>query len=77
MGKSLDDSGDFERVFRRMAGRRNLYNIPILVGVLLKIFFNSNEYLLYSLIFILFHSVVTAVIYSARAMKHMRAADQR
>ena len=77
MGRSLDDSGDFERVFRRVAGRRNLYNIPIFVGVLLRIFFNSNEYLLYSLIFILFHSVVTAIIYSARAMKHMRAADQR
>ncbi|MEE8182697.1 MAG: sugar phosphate nucleotidyltransferase, partial [Thermoplasmata archaeon] len=34
MGRSLDDSGDFERIFRRVAGRRNLYNIPILVSIL-------------------------------------------
>jgi hypothetical protein len=25
MGRSLDDAGNFERIFRRVAGRRNLY----------------------------------------------------
>ena len=70
MGKSLDDSGDFERVFKRVASRRNLYNIPILVGVLLGI-------PLYSLVFILFHSGITAIVYSARAIKHMYAADRK
>ena len=70
MGKSLDDAGKFERIFRRVAGRRNLYNIPILVCILLGV-------PLYSLIFILFHSGITAIIYSARAMKHLHAMDKR
>ena len=68
MGKSLDDAGNFERIFRRVAGRRNLYNIPILVCVLLGV-------PLYSLVFILFHSGITAIVYSARAIKHMYAMD--
>lgn len=70
MGKSLDDAGDFERIFRRIAGRRNLYNIPILVGILLGV-------PLYSLIFILFHSGITAIVYSERAMKHMYVMDHK
>ena len=70
MGRSLDDSGGFERKFRRIAGRRNLYNIPILVCVLLGV-------PLYSLIFILFHSGITAIVYSARAMKHMYVMDRK
>jgi CDP-L-myo-inositol myo-inositolphosphotransferase len=69
MGRSLDDSGGFERIFRRVAGRRNLYNIPILLSVLLKV-------PLYSLVFIVFHSGVTAVVYSVRAFKHLHAADK-
>jgi len=68
MGKSLDDAGDFERFFRRVAGRRNLYNIPILVCILLGV-------PLYSLVFILFHSGITAIVYSARAIKHMYVID--
>ncbi|RKY76564.1 hypothetical protein DRQ00_08505 [candidate division KSB1 bacterium] len=70
MGRSLDDSGNFERVFRRFAGRRNLYNIPILISVLGGVPF-------YSLIFILFHSGITAIVYSARAIKHLYALDHR
>lgn len=70
MGRSLDDSGGFERKFRRIAGRRNLYNIPILVGILLGV-------PLYSLIFILFHSGITAIVYSARAIKHMYVMDRK
>jgi len=69
MGKSLDDAGNFERKFRRIAGRRNLYNIPILVSILLGV-------PLYSLFFISFHSGITAVVYSARAIKHMRDVDR-
>lgn len=76
MGRSLDDSGDFERRFKRIAGRRNLYNIPILVGVLLIPLYSLNA-LVYSLIFILFHSGVTAVVYSLRAIKHMRLVDYK
>ena len=70
MGKSLDDAGNFERIFRRVAGRRNLYNLPILVSILLGA-------PLYALIFILFHSGITAIVYSARAMKHMYAMDHQ
>jgi len=74
MGRSLDDSGDFERKFKRIAGRRNLYNIPILVGILLVPLYSLNA-LIYSLIFILLHSGLTAVVYSLRAIKHMYAVD--
>lgn len=66
MGRSLDDYGRFERAFRRVAGRRNLYNIPIFISILLGV-------PLYSLIFVFFHSLLTAVVYAARAIKHMRA----
>jgi len=76
MGRSLDDSGGFERKFRRIAGRRNLYNIPILVGILLVPLYSLNA-LIYSLVFIFFHSGITAVLYSLRAMKHMRAVDHK
>jgi CDP-L-myo-inositol myo-inositolphosphotransferase len=69
MGRSLDDYGRFERIFRRVAGRRNLYNIPILVSILLGA-------PLFSLIFVALHSGVTAVVYSTTAVKHMYAADR-
>ena len=69
-GKSLDDAGDFERMFRRVAGRRNLYNIPILVGILLGV-------PLYSLIFILVHSGITAIVYSSTAIRHMYVMDRK
>ena len=75
MGRSLDDSGCFERKFRRIAGRRNLYNIPILVGILLVPLYSLNA-LIYSLVFILFHSCLTAVVYSLRAIKYMYAMDR-
>jgi len=73
-GRSLDDMGDFERKFKRIAGRRNLYNIPILIGVLLVPVFSFYA-LTYSLIFILFQSGVTAIVYSIRSIKHMHAMD--
>jgi len=73
-GRSLDDSGSFERRFKRIAGRRNLYNIPIFIGVILSLFYSSSV-LLYSLIFILFHSGVTAIIYSTSAIRHLRLID--
>lgn len=69
MGVSLDVYGPFERAFRRVAGRRNIYNVYILVGVLLGM-------PLYSLIGILFHSALTAVVYAYRAAVHLHAADK-
>jgi phosphatidylglycerophosphate synthase len=68
-GISLDDAGNFERIFKRIAGRRNLYNIPIFLGILLGV-------PLYALIVILFHSGITAIIYSVRAMKHLNTLDR-
>ena len=68
MGTSLDIYGDFEKAFRRIAGRRNLYNIHILIGVLLGV-------PLYSLMSITAHSGLTAIIYAWRTAKHLRAAD--
>jgi CDP-L-myo-inositol myo-inositolphosphotransferase len=70
MGRSLDDYGNFERKFRRVAGRRNLYNIHILAWVLV-------GHPLYALATVLGHSILTAVIYALRAGIHMHAADKR
>jgi len=70
MGTSLDIYGDFEKKFRRIAGRRNLYNIHILISILLGV-------PLYSLISITVHSGLTAIIYAWRTAKHLRAADMR
>ncbi len=68
-GVSLDVYGRFERTFRRVAGRRNIYNVYILVGVMLGA-------PLYSLIAILVHSGITAVVYAFRASKHLHSADK-
>lgn len=69
-GISLDVYGRFERAFRRVAGRRNIYNVYILLGVLLGI-------PLYSLILILFHSAITAFVYANRASVHLHAIDKK
>ena len=69
MGTSLDIYGNFERIFRRIAGRRNLYNIHILIGVLLGV-------PLYSLMSITIHSGLTAIIYAWRTAKHLHASDR-
>jgi 1L-myo-inositol 1-phosphate cytidylyltransferase / CDP-L-myo-inositol myo-inositolphosphotransferase len=70
VGSSLDNYGPFERVFRRVAGRRNLYNIHILVGVLLGV----PEAALVS---IAVHATVTAVVYSVRAGLHLNRIDRQ
>lgn len=68
-GVSLDVYGRFERVFRRIAGRRNIYNVYILIGVLLGA-------PLYSLIGIMFHSALTATVYAYRAAINLHAIDK-
>lgn len=70
MGISLDVYGRFERIFRRVAGRRNIYNVYILLGVLLRV-------PLYSLIGIMFHSALTATVYAYRASIHLHATDRK
>jgi phosphatidylglycerophosphate synthase len=69
MKTSFDNYGRFERLFRRVAGRRNLYNIHILVWILLGT-------PLYSLMSILLHSTLTAGVYAYRVAKHLNAADR-
>lgn len=68
-GVSLDVYGRFERAFRRVAGRRNLYNVYILMGILLGV-------PIYSLIGITVHSAITAVIYAYRAFIHLHTIDR-
>lgn len=69
MKVSLDIYGRFERAFRRVAGRRNVYNVYIFVGIIFGV-------PLYSLFGILIHSALTAVVYAYRASVHMHAADK-
>lgn len=68
-GRSLDTYGGFDRAFRRVAGRRNLYNIHILVAVILGVPF-------YCLLSIALHAAVTAVVYACRACMHLHAYDK-
>jgi len=70
MKVSLDIYGPFERTFRRIAGRRNIYNIYIFFGVLFDV-------PLFSLYAITFHSALTAVVYACRASLHMHASDRK
>jgi choline kinase/phosphatidylglycerophosphate synthase len=68
-GKSLDAYAKFDRVFRRVAGRRNLYNIHILVAVALGVPF-------YCLISMALHASITAIVYAGRACLHLHAYDK-
>jgi choline kinase/phosphatidylglycerophosphate synthase len=70
MKVSLDIYGPFERAFRRVAGRRNIYNTYIFFGVLFDV-------PLFSLYAIVFHSALTAVVYAYRASVHMHASDRK
>jgi hypothetical protein len=70
MKVSLDTYGRFERAFRRIAGRRNIYNIYIFFGVL----FDLPLFALYA---ITFHSALTAVVYASRASVHLHASDEK
>ena len=69
MNTSLDIYGRFERGFRRVAGRRNLYNIHMLIGIL-------SGFPEYSLMSITVHAGLTAIVYAWRTAKHLHAADE-
>jgi CDP-L-myo-inositol myo-inositolphosphotransferase len=69
MGVSLADYAPFDRLFRKFDGRRNIYTIYILVGVLLGV-------PIYALAGMTVHAAMTALIYAYRAAKHMHAADK-
>jgi 1L-myo-inositol 1-phosphate cytidylyltransferase / CDP-L-myo-inositol myo-inositolphosphotransferase len=69
VGSSMDNYAPFERVFRRVAGRRNLYNIHILVGIIAGV-----PHL--ALVSITIHAAVTAFVYSVRAGIHLHKIDK-
>jgi phosphatidylglycerophosphate synthase len=64
-GVSLDVAGRCENLFRRIAGRRNLYNLHILGWVLM-------SYPNRALWSICVHAGLTALVYSAQALRHLR-----
>ncbi|MBI1742276.1 CDP-alcohol phosphatidyltransferase family protein [Candidatus Acetothermia bacterium] len=68
-GKSLDVAGKFENLFRRVAGRRNLFNLHILVFVL----YGRPLWALYT---IFAHAGLTALVYSLCAWRHLRKLDR-
>jgi CDP-L-myo-inositol myo-inositolphosphotransferase len=72
MGKALTAYTNFDRIFARIDGRRNVY-------VLYMILFSWLPWLgkpLYAMYAMLIHSSITAVVYAIRAVQHMSAADK-
>ena len=68
-GHSLDDATNFDRCFRRVAGRRNLYNVWIVAAVV-------AGAPLAALWAIATHAAITASVYSARTITLLRRLDR-
>jgi len=68
--RPLQDYGRTEQLFRKFDGRKNSYIILILVGTLLNRPF-------YSLVAIAVLSLISAVFYCSRTIKHLYAVDNR
>lgn len=66
---ALADSSRFDQLFRRFDGRRNIYTIHILIFGILGHF----EYIIFS---ICIHAIITSIIYSIQATRHMKKADK-
>lgn len=64
----LADYSPFDRAFRRFDGRRNIYTIYILVGILI-------GQPIYSLWAMMIHAIITSLVYFLRSARHMHAAD--
>jgi len=64
----LADYAPFDQAFRRFDGRRNIYTIYILIGVIIGL-------PIYSLLAMTIHAILTGIVYFTRAAKHMHAAD--
>lgn len=65
---SFDTYAPFEKVFRRFAGRRNLYNITTLISIILNV-------PLIGLYIITTHALITAIVYVIRVGQHLHAYD--
>ena len=68
VGISLSDVAPFDRAFRRFDGRRNIYSLYMLGGAIFGLPWVA-------LCLMAFHAFVTAIVYFARAVKHLRSAD--
>ena len=68
--RPLEDYGRIERLFRKFDGRKNSYIIFILIGVLLNAPF-------WSLVAISVWSLVSAIFYSSRTVKHLHYIDYK
>jgi len=64
----LADYAPFDRAFRRFDGRRNIYAVYILIGVIIGL-------PIYSLLAMTIHAILTGIVYFIRSVKHMHAAD--
>jgi len=67
--RPLADYGRIERLFRKFDGRKNSYIIFILIGVLLNAPF-------WSLVAISVWSLVSAIFYSSRTIRHLHQSDK-
>jgi phosphatidylglycerophosphate synthase len=68
-GSSFDTYSSFERSFRRVAGRRNMYNITILASIILGV-------PLAGLYVVAAHALLTAIVYAVRVGQHLHALDK-
>ena len=68
MGITLADSSRFDQIFRKFDGRRNIYTLHILIFGILGHF----EYVIFS---ICIHAIVTSIVYSIQAIRHMKKID--
>ncbi len=68
MNITLADSSRFDQLFRRFDGRRNIYTLHILIFGILGHF----EYAIFSFCI---HAIITSIIYSIQAIRHMIQAD--
>ena len=68
MGITLADSSRFDQIFRKFDGRRNIYTLHILIFGILGHF----EYVIFSFCI---HAIVTSIVYSIQAIRHMKKVD--
>ena len=69
MGVALADYAPFDRRFRRFDGRRNIYSIYMLLGVVVGRPF-------YALVAMALHAAITGLVYAISAGLHLRRADR-
>ncbi|HEC37242.1 MAG TPA: CDP-alcohol phosphatidyltransferase family protein, partial [bacterium] len=65
---TLADSSKFDQLFRKFDGRRNIFTLHILIfGI-----FGQFKFVIFS---ICIHAIITSIIYSVQAIKHMKKVD--